>query len=155
VRAAALLVAVLVVDQLTKKLVRDGMAIGDEDSIFPAVTLVHVKNRGVAFSAFSGQATVVIAIIGAAVLALLVYFATHADRRWAWVPTGLLAGGALGNILDRVRDGSVTDFIKLPAWPAFNIADVAITAGVLALLLVLEQGSGKEGDDDDAAERPA
>ena len=47
-----------------------------------------------------------------------------------WLPTGLLLGGAIGNIIDRVRDGAVTDFIKLPAWPAFNVADMAITFGV-------------------------
>ena len=46
---------------------------------------------------------------------------------------GLLAGGALGNLADRIRDGAVTDFIDLPAWPAFNVADMAITAGVLML----------------------
>jgi signal peptidase II len=55
-----------------------------------------------------------------------------------WLPTGLLLGGAAGNLIDRVRDGAVTDFIKLPHWPAFNVADIAITVGVLALLYVLE-----------------
>ncbi len=63
-----------------------------------------------------------------------------------WVPTGLLAGGAIGNVVDRVRDGAVTDFLKLPSWPAFNVADVAITLGVLALLFVVER---------DARRRPA
>ena len=52
--------------------------------------------------------------------------------------TGLLIGGALGNLIDRLAHGAVTDFIKLPAWPAFNVADMAITFGVLALLWVLE-----------------
>ena len=63
------------------------------------------------------------------------YFAAHADRPLVWLPTGLLVGGALGNLVDRARDGAVTDFIKLPLWPAFNLADVAITVGVLALVL--------------------
>ena len=57
---------------------------------------------------------------------------------WLWLPTGLLIGGALGNLIDRLADGAVTDFIKLPLWPAFNVADMAITFGVLALLYVLE-----------------
>ena len=52
-----------------------------------------------------------------------------------WIAVGLLAGGALGNLADRVRDGAVTDFIDLPAWPPFNLADVAITAGVALLVL--------------------
>jgi signal peptidase II len=59
-----------------------------------------------------------------------------------WLPTGLLLGGALSNILDRVRDGSVTDFIKLPlGWPPFNLADAAITVGVVILALVVETGA--------------
>jgi signal peptidase II len=57
-----------------------------------------------------------------------------------WLPTGLLLGGSFGNIIDRIRDGAVTDFVKLPSWPAFNVADIAITVGVLALLWVIEQG---------------
>jgi signal peptidase II len=54
------------------------------------------------------------------------------------LPTGLLVGGALGNLIDRLVHGAVTDFVKLPLWPAFNVADMAITFGVLALLWVLE-----------------
>jgi signal peptidase II len=74
--------------------------------------------------------------------ALVVWFLRHSSRPLAWLPTGLLLGGAVGNIFDRIRDGAVTDFVKLPAWPAFNIADVAITFGVLTLLYVLESGDG-------------
>ena len=60
------------------------------------------------------------------------------DRPWLWLPTGMLVGGALGNLIDRLANGSVIDFIKLPAWPAFNVADMSITFGVIALVLVLE-----------------
>jgi signal peptidase II len=81
--------------------------------------------------------------VGALVL-LVVYFALHATRPLLWLPTGLLLGGALGNMIDRAREGAVTDFIDLPLWPAFNLADVAITAGVVALLLALEAGRQRE-----------
>jgi signal peptidase II len=138
-RAALVLVAVVAVDQLTKALVRGGVRLGSEDSILPGVTLVHVRNTGVAFGAFSGGGIVVVALVAAALGALLFYFVTHLDRPLVWLPTGLLLGGSLGNIIDRVRDGAVTDFIKLPHWPAFNVADIAITFGVLALLWVIEQ----------------
>jgi signal peptidase II len=57
-----------------------------------------------------------------------------------WLPCGLIVGGALGNLLDRLREGVVTDFIKLPDWPAFNVADAAITIGVLALVWVASRG---------------
>ncbi len=79
----------------------------------------------------------------AALGALLLYFALRPQRAWLWLPTGLLVGGAIGNLIDRLAHGAVTDFIKLPLWPAFNVADMAITFGVLALLWVLE---GRRGD---------
>ena len=61
--------------------------------------------------------------------ALVIYFLLRPTRPWLWLPTGLLVGGALGNLIDRLAHGYVTDFIKLPAWPAFNVSDMAITFG--------------------------
>ena len=144
-RAGLLLGAVLALDQVTKALVRSGIAVGDEDGVFPGIQLVHVRNKGVAFGALSGKPAVMIIVL-AALGGLVVWFALHSRRRYVWVPTGLLLGGALGNIIDRLRDGAVTDFIKLPLWPAFNVADMAITFGVLALLWVLESGDGDGAD---------
>jgi signal peptidase II len=138
-RAALVMAAVIALDQATKALVRSGVAIGDRDGVFPGVEIVHVRNEGVAFSRFSGGGTVVAVIVGAALLALLAYFVTHLDKPLVWLPTGMLLGGAVGNVIDRIRDGAVTDFIKLPAWPAFNVADVSITFGVLVLLYVTER----------------
>ena len=138
-RAALVMVVAIALDQGTKALVRSSVAVGDSDGVFPGVEIVHVRNEGVAFSRFSGGGTVVAVIVGAALLALLAYFVTHLDKPLVWLPTGLLLGGALGNVIDRIRDGAVTDFIKLPAWPAFNVADIAITCGVLVLLYVTER----------------
>jgi signal peptidase II len=72
-------------------------------------------------------------------LGLLVFLAARADGGWLWLPAALLLGGALGNLADRVRDGAVTDFIDLPLWPTFNLADVSIVVGVLLLLLDVER----------------
>jgi signal peptidase II len=138
-RAALVMVAVIALDQGTKALVRADVAIGDRDGVFPGVEIVHVRNEGVAFSRFSSGGAVVSIIVGAALLALLAYFVTHIDKPLVWLPTGMLLGGALGNVIDRLRDGAVTDFIKLPGWPAFNVADIAITFGVLVLLYVTER----------------
>ena len=149
-RAGLVLGSVLLADQVTKRLVQAGVERGSEDSVLPGVSIVHVRNHGVAFGALSGgRAVVVVAVVAVALVALAVFFVTHVQRPLAWLPTGLLMGGALGNIFDRLRDGAVTDFIKLPAWPAFNLADVAITLGVLALLYVIESGG------DDGAARAA
>jgi signal peptidase II len=137
-RAGGVLAAVLVVDQLTKALVRGGVRVGDEDPVLPFLTIVHVRNRGVAFGFLSDAGGVLVVVTLLALVALLVFFARSPHLPGLWVPTGLLLGGALGNLADRARAGEVTDFLKLPAWPAFNIADVAIVLGVLALIYVLE-----------------
>ena len=138
-RAALVMVLVIVLDQTTKALVRSGVAPGDSESVLPGVEIVHVRNEGVAFSRFSGGGTIVAVIVGVALVALVAYFATHLDKPLVWLPTGMLLGGALGNVIDRIRDGAVTDFIKLPGWPAFNVADISITFGVLVLLYVTER----------------
>jgi signal peptidase II len=137
-RAGAMVVAVLVADQLTKAAVRSSLQVGERREVLPFLDLVRVNNDGIAFGFLGGgQALVVVAVV-AALGGLIVFFALHADRPLVWLPTGLLLGGALGNVLDRVRDGAVTDFVKVPHWPAFNVADVAITAGVVALVLSLD-----------------
>ena len=139
-----MVIAVLALDQLTKRLVISGISVGAQHKFLPGVHLVHVRNSGVAFGFLSGGGALVLLVTFAALAVLLTYFIRHPTRPWLWIPTGLLVGGALGNLLDRIINGAVTDFIKLPHWPAFNVADMSITFGVLALLWVLE---GKRADD--------
>jgi len=139
VRGTLLLISVIGIDQLTKHTIASGIAVGDSKRFIPGIVkFVHVRNKGVAFGFFSGGGTLVLVFTAMALGALLVYFLLRPTRRWLWIPTGLLIGGAIGNLIDRIADGAVTDFIKLPAWPAFNVADMAITFGVLSLLWVLE-----------------
>jgi signal peptidase II len=144
-RAGGLGALVVAVDQLTKHAVRAGIPSGDEHKFLPGVQLVHVRNTGVAFSLFSGGGTFVLVFTLVALALLIAYLARRPERPWLWVPTGLLVGGALGNLIDRLAHGAVTDFIKLPLWPAFNVADMAITFGVLALLWVLEGRRANDG----------
>jgi signal peptidase II len=143
-RAGAVMVVVIALDQASKALVRSSLARGEEREILGGVKLVHVRNDGVAFNLLQGGGWLVMALTLAALVALVGFFATHTGRPYLWLPTGLLLGGAFGNLLDRLRDGAVTDFAKLPLWPAFNVADVAITFGVISLILVLEFGSRRE-----------
>jgi signal peptidase II len=145
-RAGLLALVVLGLDQLTKHLVRADIAVGDERKFFIGVKLVHVRNTGVAFSLFSGGGGIVLAITLGALALLLIYLARRPDRPWLWLPTGMLVGGAVGNLIDRIDSGSVIDFIKLPHWPAFNVADMSITFGVFVLLWVLERPK-KQRDD--------
>lgn len=138
VRALVVMAIVLVADRITKHLVKTHIRPGRSEHVFSWLHLVHDQNNGVAFGFLSGGGALVVIITAAVALALIVFFLRGPGRPWLWLPTGLLAGGAVGNLLDRVLDGSVTDFIKLPHWPAFNVSDIAITIGVISLVLVLE-----------------
>ena len=137
-RAIGVIVVVLIVDRITKRAVVSGIPIGDVHKFLPGINLVHVQNSGVAFGFFAGGGALVLALTLVALGALVVYFLLRPTRPGLWLPTGLLVGGAIGNLIDRLVSGSVTDFIKFPLWPAFNVSDMAITFGVLALLYVLE-----------------
>jgi signal peptidase II len=140
--ARVLVVAVVVVaaDQLSKSAVEDSIVPGEARGVLPGIQLVNTHNRGVAFGFLPGSHVGVTILIVVALVALLVYFARHASTHLIWLPTGMLLGGALGNIVDRVRHGSVTDFIKLPlGWPPFNLADTSITIGILVLFLLIDR----------------
>ena len=143
-RAAVLATGIVAADQATKALARGAVSRGDSDAVLPGVELVNTRNTGVAFGLLSGGGALVTAITLAALAALLVFFARNVDRPLAWLPTGLLLGGAVGNLIDRVRSNlGVVDFIDVGIgehrWPTFNVADVCITVGVLALVYVLEK----------------
>jgi signal peptidase II len=137
--ALAVMACVLVLDQLAKQAVRHSIVPGEEHKLLPGVQLVNTRNHGVAFGFLPGSHVAVTVLIAIALAVLLAYFALHATRRLMWLPTGMLVGGALGNIVDRVREGSVTDFIKLPlGWPPFNLADASITLGILILFVLID-----------------
>ncbi len=143
----ALLVMGLVValDQLTKHAVRASIVPGEERRVLPGIEFVNTRNRGVAFGFLPGSHLGVTILIGLALVVLLSYFALRADRPLIWLPTGMLLGGALGNIIDRLRAGSVTDFIKLPlGWPPFNLADASITIGIVVLFIVIDRSRHAE-----------
>jgi signal peptidase II len=150
-RALAVVAAVVALDQVTKAAVRGALRPGQRHEIAPGLDLVHVRNRGIAFGLFTQRGTLLTVLTFAALGLLVAYFARHSTRRLLWLPTGLLVGGALGNVLDRVRHGAVTDFIDFPVWPAFNLADAAITVGVVLLLVALDLAR----EERDAGRRPA
>ena len=123
-----------------RAVVRGSIGEFERVTVIPGVLhLVHARNSGVAFSVFSGGGAFVVIVAVVALGALLAFFLTHLHRRLVWLPTGMLLGGAAGNLVDRARLGAVTDWIQLPHWPAFNLADVCITLGVLVLIYVLER----------------
>jgi len=138
-RAAAVALVVVAVDQLSKRAVEESITPGEERKLLPGIELVRTRNHGVAFGFLPGSHLGVTILIAVALVALLTYFARHHTQPLIWLPTGMLVGGALGNVIDRVRDGAVTDFIKLPlGWPPFNLADTSITLGILILFLLID-----------------
>ena len=137
-KASAVLLLVIGLDQLTKHTLAAGVPVGEQRKFLPGIELVHVRNTGVAFGFLSGGGVLVLVFTLLALGVLVACFALHPERRLLWLPTGMLIGGALGNLIDRAAYGAVIDFIKLPLWPAFNVADMSITFGIVALLWVLE-----------------
>ena len=142
-RALATAGVVLVSDQGSKLLVTSSLGRGESVNVFFGLDLTNTRNTGVAFGALEGRGAIVGLLIGVVLVVLLGYFAANATREWLWLPVGMLLGGAAGNLFDRAREGAVIDFIDPVAWPAFNLADVAIVLGVAALLYVLEVAPGR------------
>jgi signal peptidase II len=126
-------------DQVTKQLVIASVSREEEINVFFGIDLVNVRNSGVAFGALEGGGTVITVLIAVALGGLLAYFALRATTPVLWLPTGVILGGALGNLADRARDGAVIDFLDPVLWPAFNLADAGIVIGILGLLYIVEK----------------
>ena len=141
----ALAAAVVGLDQFTKWIIRMTVDRGDSVLDFGVVRIVHVLNTGAAFGMFqdAGPLLAVTSIIGMA--AILIYlFNPGFAHPLMRVGLALMLGGAIGNLIDRVRTGEVVDFIKWPNFPAFNAADSAITIGVLLLIWGMLRDPGED-----------
>ena len=127
--------AVVVLDQLTKHLIRAVLATGE---VWPdpdwALRIINVSNSGAAFGILQGQTAflIIMSFVGVAAI-VLYYFYPPLDHGLLRLAMGLQLGGAAGNLIDRVRFGEVTDFIKFEFWPAFNVADASISIGVVTI----------------------
>jgi signal peptidase II len=131
---------VVAVDQGTKALATSLVDRGERVEVLPFLAFENVRNKGVAFGLGDDISAVVVGATVVVLLGLLVFLASRSRTGWPiWLPAALLTGGALGNLADRVRDGAVIDFIDLPLWPTFNLADVSIVVGVLLLLFEVER----------------
>jgi signal peptidase II len=135
VGAGVLCVLVVALDQIAKALVEANMFAGEHVDLLGPLGLTLAHNRGVAFGLASGGGALLVALTLAALAFVAVLFARNPARPGMWVAVGLLSGGALGNLIDRVRVGEVTDYIDLLSWPPFNVADIAVTLGVVVLAL--------------------
>jgi signal peptidase II len=134
-------VAAIAADQVTKAIARSELALGESVDVTSFFAIHHVRNTGIAFGLFPGAASPVTILTGIAVVWMLVYFARAGARHPALpVAFGFLLGGAMSNLVDRLRQGYVTDFLDPDYWPAFNLGDVFITVGVIILIAVFLVG---------------
>jgi signal peptidase II len=133
--AVALCLLVVALDQSAKALVEARLIPGEHVHVLGPLDLTLAHNSGVAFGLAGGGGIALVALVLAALVFVAALFARDPGRPWMWVAVGLLAGGALGNLIDRVRAGAVTDFVDVPSWPPFNLADVAVVIGVAVLAL--------------------
>ena len=141
---AAVGVAAIAADQLTKHIVSSQLALDDQVKLIGPLSIHHVQNSGIAFGLFSSATAAVIVLTAFAVGWMILFFARSGSRHPVLpVALGLVIGGSVSNLVDRVRLGHVTDFLDLKFWPAFNLADSFIVVGVailLAALLAVDRG---------------
>lgn len=153
--AALLAAAIILPDQITKAVIQQKYALWASETVLPGFfNIVHVLNKGAAFGFLNRPdtdwqiwffVTVTFAAIG--FIYYLLTTADRGDRFFIW-GLGLILGGALGNLVDRLRTGFVVDFLDFYIgeyhWPAFNVADIAITCGAFAVLISMYQQNRRE-----------
>ncbi len=133
-------VVVLVLDQLTKLLVRSTLPLGHSVQVVDGVIrLTHVGNTGAVFGVFPGQGYIFL-IMSLVLLGLILFVYRNPQmRRLTW-GLGIIFGGGVGNLIDRLHQGYVTDFIDLRVWPVFNVADASIVLGTGFLVFMVLKG---------------
>jgi signal peptidase II len=146
----AIVAIIVALDQFSKQWIRDNMALGGSLPAMGQLTIVHVQNTGSAFGLFTGQAFLLSIIAVAGLVVVLLFFRYLKQLGLAGgIALSLIFSCALGNLIDRLRLGHVTDFIYVRLWnnfywPAFNVADSAITTGALLLAVVALSAFGKK-----------
>lgn len=134
--AGALCAVVVGADQALKAVVEASLTTGEQVEVLGPFGLTLSHNRGVAFGLAGGAGAPLILVALAALGVVAYVFSRDPTRPGMWVAAGLLAGGAIGNLLDRIASDAVTDYVDVGSWPAFNLADVAITVGIVLLVLL-------------------
>jgi len=135
---------VFAADQAAKAVIEAHLVPGQFEGILGPLELTLSHNRGAAFG-LAGGAGVKLLLTTALALAVIGFlFSRNPQRPGMWLAVGLVAGGAIGNLADRIRADAVTDFVAVGSWPAFNLADVSITLGVLLLVYLYFRDAERE-----------
>lgn len=154
IQALLLAAVVVLADQISKSMIESRLAIGEQVDVLGPLQLTNVGNTGIAFGLAGGGGIALVLLTFIALVLIVAVFGRDPSRPGVWPAVGLLLGGAAGNLIDRIAHEAVTDFIKLPMWPSFNLADVAITVGVILLGWALLRDPAATGADRDATPSP-
>jgi signal peptidase II len=147
----AIAIIIIILDQFTKSMARGKLAIvGTIEVIRGFFELIYSENTGAAFGTFQGRNSVFIIVNILAIVFIFIYYKKFKDNIWMKISLGFILGGAIGNLIDRIFFGFVTDFIRIRLWvihsfwwPNFNIADSGVTVGAIILIIVLFMDSYK------------
>ncbi len=131
--------SIIVLDFITKKIILATVRIYDSIDVLPFLRIVHVQNPGAAFGSFTGLGNNIFIIISIIAIIFILVYLSKIHQKLEFISLSLVLGGAVGNLLDRIQIGKVVDFIDIHVgswhWPAFNVADSALTVGIILFLI--------------------
>jgi signal peptidase II len=125
---------IIIADYITKRIIETRIPLHDQINVLPFLNIVHVENKGAAFGMFAGLGNEIFIVVSFVAILLIIIYLSKSTRRVEVCALSLILGGAAGNLLDRILIGKVVDFIDVFVgewhWPAFNVADSALTVGI-------------------------
>ena len=136
--ALLIVLSVVALDQITKNFIINYLSFSDSVEVFPFLHIINIRNTGAAFGSFKGLGSGFFIVVS--VVAILFVINLLRKRMYNFFGLSLVLGGAIGNLIDRIRYGKVVDFVDFNIgsfhWPAFNVADSALTVGIIIILVV-------------------
>jgi signal peptidase II len=133
-----IVLSVVALDQITKHFIINYLSFSDSVEVFPFLHIINIRNTGAAFGSFKGLGSGFFIVVS--LVAVLFVMNLLRKRMYNFFGLSLVLGGAIGNLIDRIRYGKVVDFVDFNIgsfhWPAFNVADSALTVGIIIILVV-------------------
>ena len=135
---SSIAIVVFLLDQLTKLVIKNFMALGDSVAVLPTVFhITFIQNKGAGFGILQGQRWLLVWVAVMVIGVILFLWDKIPNKKYSQWGVGLILGGTIGNLIDRIAYGAVIDFIDFRIWPAFNVADSALSIGALLLIIYL------------------
>ncbi len=130
---------IIALDFITKKIILAKVMLHESINVLPFLRIVHVENKGAAFGSFTNLGNNIFIIISIIAIIFILVYLSKVHQKLEFISLSLVLGGAIGNLLDRIQFGKVIDFIDFFVgrwhWPSFNVADSALTVGIILFLI--------------------